>query len=468
MLAVVLSLLLADPPPATGAAAAAFEALREAETQELSAPGDAPAPSPPAAPEAAPVEQADAAGPADELAIDEAASAENPAVMGEVAEPAEERLSDATEILFHAQEQIYEATHAGFRLLGVEVLPGQMVTAELEVGQGFAGDPINVPVLVVHGRRPGPVLCLTSAIHGDELNGVEVVRRLLFDLNADELAGTVIGVPIVNLMGFERSSRYLPDRRDLNRYFPGSARGSSASRLAHRLFSEVITRCSGLVDLHTGSFHRTNMPQIRADLRMPSVLQFSRGFGDTAVMQSAGPRGSLRRAATDIGIPAVTFELGEPLRLDVRAVRDGTRAIQNLMYQMGMLSRFRVFRRAQALYYASQWVRVPVGGLLIADVSLGQDVSPGQRLGIVIDPLSNQQRDLVSPVTGRVLGMALNQVVMPGFAAFHIGLQTTEERAASEAMTQSESTMDSANDPEVDSETGADSTLGDREDNDAG
>lgn len=343
------------------------------------------------------------------------------------------RSLDASEIIFEGEEALARMAHTEFMLLNQRVAPGEFKNLRLVVGESFSGEPLAIPVLIAHGLRPGPVLCLTAAVHGDELNGVEVVRRLMYSIKPKEMAGTVIGVPIVNLQGFTRSSRYLPDRRDLNRFFPGGPNGSSASRIAYGVFTEVIRYCSALVDLHTGSFYRTNLPQIRGDLRIPEVLEFTRGFGATSVLQTFGPKGSLRRAATDIGIPAITFEIGEPMRLEVEEVRHGVKAIETLMFNLGILTRFRLWREAQPVFYESKWVRTSAGGLLIASVELGTRVVKGQRLGTVTDPITNQRLEIMSPVNGNVLGMALNQVVMPGFAAFHVGIARSADEAAERA-----------------------------------
>ncbi len=202
--------------------------------------------------------------------------------------------------------------------------------------QSFEGIAAPTPVLVVNGAKPGPTVCLTAAVHGDELNGIEIVRRVLYDLDPERLSGAVVGVPIVNLQGFRRSSRYLPDRRDLNRFFPGNPTGSSASRIAHSFFNEVITHCDLLVDLHTGSFHRTNLPQLRADLSNPQVANMTNKFGSTVVLHSSASKGTLRRAATDAGIPAVTLEAGEPLRVQDDAVEHGTRGIMTLLSEIAL------------------------------------------------------------------------------------------------------------------------------------
>lgn len=326
---------------------------------------------------------------------------------------------------------------AVLRLLGEEVHPGERRSLTWKISESFSGEALSTPVLVVHGVNPGPRLCITAAVHGDELNGVEIVRRVFNGLDEKRLAGAVIGVPIVNLFGFSRGSRYLPDRRDLNRFFPGSATGSVASRIAHSLFNGVVTACDALIDIHTGSFDRSNLPQIRGDLTISSVLELTRGFGATAVLHTPGDRGMLRRAATDRDIPAVTFEVGSPLRLEPEEIAQGVAAIQTLMQRMGMTPRRRNLRNEpQPIYYESRWIRATGGGMLFSEVKLGDRVRPGQRLGNIIDPLRDNQRDIVSPVRGRVIGMAQNQVVLPGFAAYHIGVETSEEQVVEEAQSQ--------------------------------
>jgi predicted deacylase len=320
-----------------------------------------------------------------------------------------------------------------FVILDAEVAPGTTARLQWKASQGFAGGEVTSPITVVHGTRPGPVLCLTAAIHGDELNGVEIVRRVVNGLDPGQLGGTVIGVPIVNLFGFSRNSRYLPDRRDLNRFFPGSRYGSIAGRIAYSFFANVVKHCDSLVDFHTGSFDRSNLPQVRADLTLPDVLDFTRGFGATTVLHSAGTRGMLRLAATHAGIPAVTFEVGGPGLLQPGEIAHGVQAIETLLHKLGMTRELPTWQEPQPFFYDSIWVRANAGGLLLSDVQLGQRVQRGQRLGVVIDPIDNVEREIVSPVFGRVIGMALNQVVLPGFAAYHLGEETSEQQAVREA-----------------------------------
>ncbi len=216
-------------------------------------------------------------------------------------------------------------------LLGKTIDPGTINVLYWSPGVSFDGNSIPRGVLVANGTRPGPTLCLTAVLHGDEHNGLEIVRRVLYEIDPTHLSGAVIGVPIVNLDGFRRGTRYLPDRRDLNRYFPGKEQGSAAARLAHSLFEDVIRSCNYLVDIHTGSFHRANLTQVRGDLTNLDVVDLSRRFGSTVILHNRGAVGTLRRAATDAGIPTITLETGEPMRIQEREVRHGVTAIQHAM-----------------------------------------------------------------------------------------------------------------------------------------
>ena len=311
-------------------------------------------------------------------------------------------------------------------LLDEEIQPGSSQRLAWSATELFEGVPVSTPVLVVNGTQPGPTLCLTAAVHGDELNGIEMVRRVLHDIDADKLSGAVIGVPIVNVQGFRRGSRYLPDRRDLNRYFPGNPNGSAAARIAHALFVEIIAHCDALIDLHTGSFERANLPQIRADLRNPDVVTLTLGFGSMVVLHSEPTVGTLRHAATQAGIPAVTVEAGGPSQLELAEVKHGVKGIETLLATLGMVKKRRLWGEPEPVYYRSTWVRADNGGILLADVSLGSTVRKGDLLGTITDPMSNARTELRSPYSGRIIGMARNQVVMPGFAAFHVGIETSD------------------------------------------
>ncbi len=319
------------------------------------------------------------------------------------------------------------------RILEGVVAPGEVRRLAWRTGFGYGLVDEPVPVIVAHGAKPGPTLCLTSAVHGDELNGIEIVRRVLASIDPVELRGTVIGVPIVNVHGFQRRSRYMPDRRDLNRHFPGDPQGSLASRVAHSFFHRIVLQCDSLVDLHTGSFQRTNLPQLRADLRNHAVVEMTRHFGAVTVLHSPPSQGTLRAAATAAGIPTVTFEVGEPNRLQAQDVARAVTGVQALLAGMEMSGSSSRSDRQQPVFYKSRWVRVDRGGILFSTVKLGQSVAAGEVLGTVTDPLSNVYVEIRSPFTGRVLGKALNQFVMPGFAAFRVGVETSEGSVVREA-----------------------------------
>ena len=327
-----------------------------------------------------------------------------------------------------------------FEILGTQVAAGERARLVWNANTGLAD--LGSPVLVVHGVRPGPVLCLIAGVHGDELNSIEIVRRVANTVDPEDLGGTLVAVPVVNLFGYLRNSRYLPDRRDLNRYFPGTAYGSIASRIARSLFDDVIQHCNAVVDMHTGSFDRRNLPQVRADLSRPAVGELARSFGATTVLHSRGSRGMLRFAAIEAGIPAVTFEVGGPAELEAVEIAHGEQALHSLLHKLGMTRHQPTWDEAQPVFYESTWIRSDVGGLLLSRVQLGDHVRAGQVLAVVIDPINNNERELVSPAAGAIIGMARNQVVLPGFAVFHLGGETSEQHVVREARSGSPGVVD--------------------------
>lgn len=313
-------------------------------------------------------------------------------------------------------------TEPTLNMLGTIINAGESHRLLWVAGQTAYGSNLETPVYVIRGEQPGDTLCLTSAIHGDELNGVEIVRKLVSELSPKQLHGTVIGVPIVNLLGFTQGSRYLPDRRDLNRYFPGNPNGSSASRIAYSFFEDIVRHCDFLIDLHTGSLKKTNMPQVRANLEIPAVVEFTTKFGSTPVLHSRKLRGNLRSEATNEGIPSIALELGEPGSLQEEHVAEGVRIIETVLSGLDMTHQQREASASQPIFYSSRWVRVNSGGLLISKVDVGERVSEGAVLGAMVNPITNESIDVVSPYAGRVLGMALSQFMLPGYAAFNIGI----------------------------------------------
>lgn len=315
-------------------------------------------------------------------------------------------------------------------LLGESIAPGQSAILNWNLEASFDDVLAPTKVLAVNGANPGPTFCMTAAIHGDELNGIEIIRRVTYELDSEKLNGAVIGVPIVNLEGFRRATRYLPDRRDLNRYFPGRVAGSYASRIAFSFFNQVVKHCDFLVDVHTGSLERTNLPQIRADLSQPRVADLANSMGSIVVLQSRGGNGTLRRAATDNNIPSVTLETGAPNNLQKEAVEQGVKTIFSALRSLGFLAKKSWSRSREPIYYRSRWVRAHEGGILFSKVELGDNVKEGTVLGLLSNPITNKTTEVKSSMEGKVIGMALNQIMYPGFAAYHIGLKSSAVEAA--------------------------------------
>jgi predicted deacylase len=283
-------------------------------------------------------------------------------------------------------------------LLGSEVAPGTATRLAWTTPGTIAGLATPTPVMVIKGKTAGKTLCITAAVHGDELNGIEIVRRVMYDIDPEKLSGNLIGIPIVNLQGFQRGSRYLPDRRDLNRYFPGEANGSLASRIAFSLFNEVIVHCDFLVDLHTGSLRRTNMPQIRADMRNEKVAELTEKFGKIAVIHSTGSPGMLRFAAVAHGIPAITLEVGESLRIQEDQIETGVSSINRLLEREDMYSRLFTWGEPEPIYYKSSWIRAERGGILFSKKKQGDMVKVDEMLGTITDPITNERSNILSPV----------------------------------------------------------------------
>jgi predicted deacylase len=331
--------------------------------------------------------------------------------------------------------------------LGEEIDPGEKRRLFLRAGESFAGSGIDIPALVVRGAAHGPTLCLTAGVHGDELNGIEIVRQLFEDTSTLDLKGMLIGYPVVNLHGFRASSRYLPDRRDLNRYFPGNANGSTASRIANAVFRTLVEVCDALVDFHTGSFHRTNLPQIRADLSDERVLALAQAFGVGVVVHSYGMRGTLRRSASEADLPSITYEAGEPMRFAQQEITYGVEGLRNLMASLGMLASDTPEHAAE-VYRRSRWVRVNDGGIFLTSREVGESVEEGDVLGTVTDPVTNDRSTLRAPFDGRIIGMALPQVVIPGFATFHLGLRERNGDDEDGAETLSPDQLDAVEEPE--------------------
>jgi len=324
-----------------------------------------------------------------------------------------------------------------FEIAGRRVRRGERLQFELPMAQLYTQTPLDMAVEVVHGRWQGPVLLVCAGIHGDELNGIEVIRRLRTLASLDRLRGTLVLVPIVNLFGFLNQSRYLPDRRDLNRGFPGSEKGSVAARTANLLFGTIVRRCTHVIDLHTGAVNRENLPQVRAALDQPGVEEMARGFGIPVIVNSGLLDRSLRAEAGRIGIPVVTYEAGEALRLDEKAIVAGVRGVVNVMRALDMLParRARAARAEPYVANATSWFRSPADGLFRPLARLGAQVQKGDTLGVVSAPFSSDDAVLSAPSEGIVICVNRLPLVNEGDALFHLARFTAVAEVEGEIRT---------------------------------
>lgn len=295
---------------------------------------------------------------------------------------------------------------------------------------------MKIPVAVVRGQEQGPVLFVSAAIHGDEINGVDIVRRLLRHKALKELRGTLIAIPIVNVFGFNDKSRYLPDRRDLNRSFPGEEHGSLASQIAYLFRTEIAEKCTHGIDLHTGAIHRRNLPQIRADLVLPENLRLAQSFG-TPVILNATPRdGSLRDMVRQRQIPMLLYEAGTALRFDSNAAKIGVNGILNVMRTIGMLPEIPALPAPRETYIAksSHWVRSPISGIFLARKKLGERVNQGDMLGYITNPFGDHRKPIPSPFDGIIIGNSLLPLANEGDALFHIATFEAETTPVEEEL----------------------------------
>lgn len=309
----------------------------------------------------------------------------------------------------------------GLRFGGRDVAPGQAAEIRLEVSEHYTADPLFVPVTVICGPRAGPTLFLTAAVHGDELNGVAVIRDLLIDQDLSGLAGSLIAVPVVNVPGFLNQNRALPDGRDLNRSFPGSADGSFTARLAHRVFEDVVSQSDFGIDLHTAGGDRSNYPHVRADLDDPRVSDLASAFGCPLVVHGAGPAGALRRVAVKAGVPTIVYEAGSARVFERRLIDTGLRGVLNVMRHLGMVEDGPVEAPPLLLEVKkSTWLRASAGGILDLRVSLGDPVKRGQIISVNTNPFGRERSQLVSPSGGVVIGLTRSPLVHPGDAICHV------------------------------------------------
>ncbi|MEM7723282.1 MAG: succinylglutamate desuccinylase/aspartoacylase family protein [Pseudomonadota bacterium] len=323
------------------------------------------------------------------------------------------------------------AKRKAFDFGGHRIASGTRLTVDLPVSALSDHTPVTMSAHVIHGRQDGPTVFVSAGIHGDEVIGIEVIRRLLKAPALKRLKGTLIVVPIVNSFGFINKSRYLPDRRDLNRSFPGSDRGSLAARLARLFLTEIVERADLGIDLHSAAIHRTNYPQVRVSPGDKKLRQLADVFGAPIIMQSDIRDGSLRGAARELDTPILLFEGGEGLRFDETSARAGLAGILRVLSHLGMIQRRGgATVKIKPQYCAtSKWVRAPMGGLFRGFKSDGELVRKGEVLGSVSDPFGEEEQDIAAPFDGVIVGRAVMPVVNEGDAVFHLGRVASLEAA---------------------------------------
>ena len=307
-----------------------------------------------------------------------------------------------------------------FTIANTEILKGTRVTINLELPKLY-NTPTNLPVRVIRGKKDGPVVFVSAAIHGDELNGIEIIRRLRKLNILNKLKGTLILVPIVNVYGIMNLSRYLPDRRDLNRSFPGSTKGSLASRVAKIFFDEIVCKCDLGIDLHTASIHKSNFPQVRTNLDNEYTFNLAKAFQAPVVLHSELRDGSLRAVAQDSGIPILLYEAGEALRFDEISIRIGVKGIVNVLREMEMLPRTTKKNiKTPIITRNSNWIRANESGMLRTIKALGEVVKKDEIIAFIDEPLGDESFSIKALYDGVIIGKSEIPLVQEGDAIFHI------------------------------------------------
>jgi len=317
-------------------------------------------------------------------------------------------------------------------IIGNETIqPGTRKTVLLDLPNSYAYSNNTMPVHVIHGKKEGPVLLVSAAIHGNEINGTEIIRRLLNLKLLDRLHGTLIAVPIVNIYGFISQSRYLPDRRDLNRSFPGSKKGSMTSRLAHIFMDKLVSKCTHLIDLHTGAVGRENLPQIRAKItNSPETVKLAKAFGAPVILHSELRDGSLREAVRSQGKPVLLYEAGEALRFNEIPIRAGVDGILGVMNYLKMIQRKKKRKYTTTISMQSNWLRAEKSGLLRLAITIGDKIEEGETIGFIGDPLGENELEIKSRYAGIAIGMVNVPLVYEGEAIVHIAKFDESDKVA--------------------------------------
>lgn len=307
---------------------------------------------------------------------------------------------------------------------GEAVSPGEDKLLKIKIDRLPTGTLIDIPVYVFNAKKPGPTILVQAGLHGDEINGIEIVRRMLSEKRFDVESGAVIAVPILNIFGFIHFSRDVPDGKDVNRSFPGTRSGSMANRIAYHYMSEILHQIDYGIDLHTGGGQRSNFPQIRYTEADEISAKLAAVFNAPIAFASKLIKGSFRNAAYKMGKPTVVFEAGESMRFDDYAIMEGMRGILNIFEHLGMIPKIetKYVERGRTVYLTGRkWLRAPTAGMFIPKITNGSDFTKGQILGIVTDTFAKRKKSIKAPFDGVVCCVNHQAVVNQGDALFHVG-----------------------------------------------
>jgi predicted deacylase len=299
---------------------------------------------------------------------------------------------------------------------------GQSRDVDLAVSESYSGLTVKIPIHIRRAPIDGPVVFVTAALHGDEINGTGAVRQLIQKDQLHLVRGSVILIPVLNILAFDRHSRYLPDRRDLNRSFPGTSTGSLASRMARTIFDEIVARCDYGIDLHSAAVRRTNYPNIRGDMKNPAVKRIAEAFGCEIILNGIGPRRSLRREACESGCPTVVMEGGEVNKVEPSIVESAVRGVKNVLRELEMLSDSPEGADYQVIVKKSNWIRAEKGGFLQFHVKPGEIVEKGQPLTTNTTLLGHERHTLCAPFDAVVIGMTTLPAISPGEPICNLGM----------------------------------------------
>lgn len=301
------------------------------------------------------------------------------------------------------------------------VKSGENKRIEMPVSKQLMQGMVSIPLHVIYGKKPGPTLCLTATLHGDEICGIEIIRQVLADIDVEKLHGAIIFVPVVNVFGFINNSRYLPDRRDLNRCFPGSKRGSMASRLANLYATEVIQKCDYAIDFHTAAMGKTNYPQVRANLENKQVLEFAKAFNSPVMIHSKEIRGSLRETAQKYNCKMIVFESGEVNRFDLVSIKVAVDGIFHVLQEMKMTThKHKIKKITPEVFHSMKWVRASKSGLFHSFYQLGTKIKKKQEIGEICNIFGDPILEVKAPCDGMVVGLTTNPKVYQGDAIVHL------------------------------------------------